>query len=346
MPAKARPWWYWAVRIIAGLAVVALVVWVLRGRMPSLPEIGRALRASDWAWVPLALALQVISVGMLIRQQDRLLHAFGIRIPIRRLVAITYSSTAISMSLPAGGAVGAGWSYRQYRANGATPGTAAAVMLLSGVLSTLALVLLYVAGIGLSAFSRATGLGLHSPWSLAFAAVGCLAVVVALAWLLDRGSRVIPAESHPSDRYLAWAKEHRRLGALLAGVASTGRSARGVRAQDWRWALTASVLNWGLDAACLYVCVVAAGIRVDLVSLGLIYLGIQVVRQIPLTPGGIGVVEASLLAALLAVGAAQGPASAAVILYRLLSAWLIVPVGYSMVWLLRRRAAPARPTAS
>jgi hypothetical protein len=54
---------------------------------------------------------------------------------------------------------------------------------------------------------------------------------------------------------------------------------------------------------------------------------VQIVRQAPLTPGGMGLIEASLLAGLVAAGAGRSDAAAVVIIYRVLSCWLILPIG-------------------
>ncbi|WP_196073307.1 lysylphosphatidylglycerol synthase transmembrane domain-containing protein [Nakamurella alba] len=338
-----RPWWHLVLRIVGGVVIVAVIIAVLADKVPSPAEIGDALRRANWWWVAAGLFLQAASVGMLVRQQRRLLKAFGIPIRFSRMAAITYSSTAISMSMPAGGAFGAGWSYRQYRASGASSATAAAVLLLSGVLSVIALVLLYLAGLGFAGLSRLRDLGLEYPVRVVLIGLAGVAVVAGLSVLISRGAQAIPSGPRKGGKYTAWAERHPRLGAAASGLLSTGRRAQRVPVRDWRFALITSIGNWGLDAACLYVCCLAVGVRIDLFQLGLIYLGIQLVRQIPLTPGGIGVVEASLLAALVAAGAAEGPASAAVLLYRLFSAWLIVPVGYGMMWLLRKRRAAERP---
>jgi putative heme transporter len=338
-----RPWWHLALRIVAVLVVLAVVIAVLRDNIPKPSEIGRALDKANWWWIAAALALQLASVGMMVRQQRRLLHAFGVPIRYPRMMAITYSSTALSMSMPAGGAVGAGWSYKQYRNSGASAATAATVLLLSGVLSVVALVLLYLGGLALAAGSRLLNLGEEDPLLAGIVGLCGLAVVSAVAWLLGRGAKAIPVTTGKSTKFLDWQHRHARLGPAVGGILSTGRRARKVRVKDWRLALLTSVANWGLDAGCLYLSCLAVGIKIELVPLGLIYLGIQLVRQIPITPGGVGVVEASLLAALVAAGAANGPGSAAVLIYRLLSAWLLVPIGYGMMWLLRRRRTDAPP---
>jgi hypothetical protein len=67
----------------------------------------------------------------------------------------------------------------------------------------------------------------------------------------------------------------------------------------------------------------------------------------PPTPGGIGVIiEASLIVALTAAGAQAAPAAAAVLVYRLLSCWSVLPIGLlcrttEAAWHFPRNAKPA-----
>jgi putative heme transporter len=77
---------------------------------------------------------------------------------------------------------------------------------------------------------------------------------------------------------------------------------------------------------------------VNFIQLALVYLAIQLVRQIPLTPGGVGVVEVALLTGLTSIGVSGAEAAAIVVLYRLIAAWLMVPTGYlTLLWLRRRQ---------
>ena len=115
--------------------------------------------------------------------------------------------------------------------------------------------------------------------------------------------------------------------------------ARAVAPRDWALALGAAAGNWLTDLLCLAAVAVAFHLPVSLWQLGAIYLTVQLVRQVPLTPGGIGVIEASLLAGLVAAGAAAGPAAAVVLVYRLLSCWLLVPAGL-VGWLVLRTGHP------
>jgi uncharacterized protein (TIRG00374 family) len=86
-------------------------------------------------------------------------------------------------------------------------------------------------------------------------------------------------------------------------------------------------LNWLLDAASLWVFVAAFGVQVGpeglLVAFGIAY----VLAAIPVTPGGLGVVEAVLTSMLVAFGAPRAEALLGVVAYRLVNFWLPIPLG-------------------
>jgi uncharacterized protein (TIRG00374 family) len=55
----------------------------------------------------------------------------------------------------------------------------------------------------------------------------------------------------------------------------------------------------------------------------------QLAANLPVTPGGLGVVEGSLTIALVAYGGGEVSTVAAVLLYRIMSFWVLLPVGYA-----------------
>lgn len=366
-PSPHRVWALRVLRIVAVAVAAVVISFVLKDKLPSPSALASALADARWGWVVTALVLQLASIGMMIRLQHRLLHAFGVDVALPVVGAVIYSSTAISLSVPAGSAVGAGYTYRQYRAQGASGATAATVLVLSGVLSIAALVLLYLTGLGLAASGRFLTLG-GNPVVAALLGLLVLTAAALVVYFLGRrptrrrtraepvggllgktvagkadedgdvigGGTVEPAHT---GKIKAFVERHHYLKHALEHVLATGRQAVTVPGRDWRMALIFGIANWGLDLACLYVSCLAFDIRINPFQVGLLYLGIQVVRQIPLTPGGLGVVEASLLAGLIAAHAAEGPATAAVLIYRLFSAWMIVPIGFVMLAALRRLSA-------
>lgn len=98
----------------------------------------------------------------------------------------------------------------------------------------------------------------------------------------------------------------------------------------WAAGTALALGNWLLDVACLLATAHAFQLPVGTAAIVGAYLAVQLVRQVPLVPGGVGLVEASLLLAL--VAATSGTAAAVVLTYRLLSCWLIAPIGL-LAWL-------------
>jgi uncharacterized protein (TIRG00374 family) len=322
----------------AAVALVLLVVAVisLRGTLPSLGSVTDALTNADTGWLAVAAAAEFVSMGMFARQQRRLLMAFDVHMTRHHALALSYSRSAIAISLPAGSAISAAYAFRQFRTDGASRRTAATVMVLSGLLSFAALFLLYATGV-LAAGAVRLGEAWHDESStakvsmiLAFA----LATIVGLfAW--QSGWQIQPR--YGRTPHLVGTRRP-RLARLIAPLTEAITSSRQVGGRHWTLALGAAVANWLTDLLCLYAAARAFHLPVSLVAIGAVYLTVQVVRQVPLTPGGIGVIEVSLLAGLVSAGAGNADAAATVLVYRLLSCWLVIPVGF-LCWLaLRRRS--------
>jgi uncharacterized protein (TIRG00374 family) len=114
-----------------------------------------------------------------------------------------------------------------------------------------------------------------------------------------------------------------------------------LRAVGARWleALVASVLRWLLDYAVLVTALAAVGARPRASLVLLAYVGAQVLGQIPITPGGLGFVEAGLAGLLALAGVTASAATLATLAYRLVSFWLPLPVGGVAAWIHQRAAA-------
>jgi uncharacterized protein (TIRG00374 family) len=118
------------------------------------------------------------------------------------------------------------------------------------------------------------------------------------------------------------------------------------RALGRRWpeALAGALGRWLLDFLTLLAALEAAGARPNLALTLLAYCAAQLLAQVPITPGGLGVVEAGMTATLALAGIPAAPAAAAVLAYRLASYWLQLPAGLVAYVLYRRRyGTPAGP---
>ena len=91
--------------------------------------------------------------------------------------------------------------------------------------------------------------------------------------------------------------------------------------------LSYAAANWLFDAAALWVALLAFGTSPGLVGLLVAYGLANVLAVLPLSPGGLGVVEAVLIPTLIGFGVPPAEAAVGVVAYRLISFWLPIPVG-------------------
>jgi len=96
----------------------------------------------------------------------------------------------------------------------------------------------------------------------------------------------------------------------------------------WAQAFGFAAANWLWDCLTLALCFMAVGEGVPWQGLLLAYGAAQLAVNIPITPGGLGVVEGSLTIALVAYGGPKEATVAAVVLYRLISFWGLLVVGW------------------
>lgn len=168
------------------------------------------------------------------------------------------------------------------------------------------------------------GLGLHSgrgwppaPSPVAAAVAGL--VVLALAVLAGR-----------SERVRGWARVVWRSTVTLARHARRhpGRVTAGLLASA---ALTVT------HVLAFAACVAATGAQVPLLTLTAVHLGAAAAGSLIPTPGGLGAVEAALVAGLVAAGLPLPVATAAALLSRLVAVWLPAVPGVLALVVLRRR---------
>jgi len=105
----------------------------------------------------------------------------------------------------------------------------------------------------------------------------------------------------------------------------------------WIEAVGAAVGRWAFEYLVLLLALYAIDAKPDPWPVLLAFVAASVLSMIPLTPGGLGFVEAGLAATLAAAGIGTQKALAATLLFRLVSFWLPLPIGAVAGWWFRRR---------
>jgi putative heme transporter len=252
-----------------------------------------------------------------------------------RLLRIELSTLAVSHVLPGGSAAGSGIAVDLYRDAGVAPTDAGFALATQGLGSAVVLNALLWLGLVISIPLR----GFNPLYGTA-AVVGVLILGLfsALILLLTRGearaARVL-CELARRIPFLDGDAIDRGVHHVADRLRTLGRD-RALLTRAIGWATA----NWLLDAAALWACVASLGGRIGLDGLIVAYGLANVVAAVPITPGGVGVMEAVLTASLVGFGLSRGVAILAVIAWRLLSFWLPIPVGaasYVSLKLGRRR---------
>jgi uncharacterized protein (TIRG00374 family) len=235
-------------------------------------------------------------------------------------LAMDLTGFAASHVLPGGGTTATALRYRLMTTRRIPRPVALSTAAVQATFSDLALLATYCVGVALAL----PQLGRH-PYYVAGAAAGVVLIGASGigSWVLARsrpGSHVAPrSEPLRSPRLQSWARQWRRLaGEIRSFLADHER--RDV-------ALLFALGNWLLDAACLWVCLAAFGAVVPPGLVLTAYGAANLLGLLPITPGGLGVVEGVLMPALVAFGVAGGAAVLGVLAWRVLQFWLPIPVG-------------------
>ncbi len=322
-----------ATRIVIGFGLVALALWVLSSKTSELDGFSTVFRHFNWWWVAPAVVAEIASYYCFAAMQYELLRAGHLRAPWNPLVKLTFASQAITNSLPIGNAVSSVYGFRWFRRFGAD--NTLAVWALAGTLvaATVSLSLLAIVGLGVAAQEGAS-------LDLVPVLIGTFLVMLGIGSLF--------VYERPLHAALWWS--------LKLSVAVSGRPRGDTvelidRITAWMTAvrlswtqigriITWGTINWLLDCACFAMMFRAMGAPVPWKGLLLAYGAGQLAASLPITPGGLGVVEGSITVALVAFGGPEASTAYAVLLYRVISFWMILVIGWLLIgqlaWQVRR----------
>lgn len=300
----------------------------------SFPQLARI---SPW-WLAAMVLLEAGSLLCLAGLQRLTLG----RRPWPGVISSQLAGNAAAKAIPGGGATGAAVQYGMLRDDGMSITSAAAGVTAANLFTfatLLALPVLALPIILISDISVAHDLqtALWIGFGVLVVLLGAGAVLIAddrpLLWLGDRIQRAI-------NRLRPRRPTH-GLARRLVGERDELLRLLGDR---WWEALLFVGGRWLLDFGALAAAVRALDSRPSISLLLLAFVAAQLLGQIPITPGGLGFVEAGLAAMLALAGVSAGDAVVATLGYRLVSYWLPMPVGLAAWWVHRRRLARKGPT--
>jgi uncharacterized membrane protein YbhN (UPF0104 family) len=291
---------------VGGAATCGLLGWQLH--TVDLSTLG-SMRAG---WVALVVAAMVLS---LLGAAYNLIGFTPTRLPVRRTVAVQTAASFTRVLTPSG--MGGNVVNAQYLRRHGTPTPLAVACVAIAQLGQFAMTIVLVALIGLATGSG-TGLGSHVP--VVAAVLGGLVLLAGALVVVGRRVPRVGALLDGPRASLAMLVDHARRRPLMVAIGLGGSLLLTVALVG---ALEASVHSFGGN--------------VSLLTVAVVFLTGSAVGSIVPTPGGIGAVESSLIAGLTAAGLASAIAVPAVMLFRLVTVWLPLPIGWASLRSLRRR---------
>ena len=298
--------------------LVTLVATILAGYL-LIVQLGRVnfatlLSKANPLWILVALGLSVLTYVAAALSLSGFVPG---RLNFIRTMLAQLAGSFVTLVTPAA-VGGAALNVRYLQRNKVPPAVAAASV---GVVQVVAFVLHLLLLVIFVAITGARSHSLRPPTWAYFVIAGLVVAALGVA-AVPRGRRLLRARLAPAlgqvlPRLLEVLQQPRKLAEGIGGALM----------------LTACYI------LCLDACVRALGGSLSLTSAAVVYLTGSALGSVVPTPGGLGAVEAALAAGLTATGMAAATAVSAVLLFRLLTFWLPVPLGWAAFTYLRRRQA-------
>ncbi len=303
---------------IALLVIEYFVLPELAGARKSLHLITQA----NYYLVILGIVLEALSLSAYGKLTQTLLPQHA-RPRYSQILRIDLASLSVSHVLPGGAASGAGLSLRLMNASGVSGADTGFAIATQGIGSALVLnALLWISLIVSIPFAGFNKLYL----TVALLGAVLIAAAASLIYLFTKGQKhglevLTRATRHiPLLRRFDLKRSFERIAQRLTSLMEDPYALKS--------AVVWATLNWLLDAASLWVMLAAFGRIVNPDYLLVAYSVANVMAVLPITPSGLGVIEAfSTLLLVQFFGVPRGIAILGVITWRLFNFWVPIPVG-------------------
>lgn len=335
-PAR-RGWLRRHLRTAVSLVGLAAAGVFMAFKFGDITRAAERLTEVEGGWIALAVGAEAASMLVFARLQQRLLRAGGTRLGLGTMTAVTVAANAVTGTLPGGVGWAAAWLFNQLGHRGVSRFLRVWMFLVAGGVSSFALFVVVAGGVWSA--------GPHGPVASLRWLVFLLALIPLVALLLEafRSTAGVQRLLGAGARFVCALPGG---GRILGGADAVVSRFTAVRLRAWGWAevLGLALANWLCDCVVVVAALEALRVPVPWRAILVIYGLTQISASIPITPGGVGVVAGSLGALLHAYGVPAAGATAAVLLYRLLSYWALVPVGWGvwavLEWTARRSGRP------
>ena len=303
---------------VASAVIVGAVFLFVLPRIADYRDVWAVLRDLGWKE---ALALAAATILNLVTFAPPWMAALP-GLGLRQAFALSQASTALAAITPAGAAVGMAGSFTLLRTWGFAAAPVALAVAVTGIWNQFANLAFPIVALALL-----TGVDQDHPALRTAALIGLgvlVAAIVLFAFALSSPRRARQIGDRAARLASRVMRIVRRPAVVWNGesLATFRGSALGLLRRRWHVLTLATLVGHLTVFVLLLVCLRTVGVTADEVSSIEAFAAWALVRilgALPLTPGGVGIVEVGLSGALVAFGASNADAVAATLLYRALT---------------------------
>ena len=333
--------------LIQVVLAVVVVVGIYAFALPRIAEFGDV-----WGWIREMTWLEVttlviLGIWNLVTYWILEVASFP-GLSYWRASQVVLTSTAIANTLPGGGAFGLGVSAAMYRSYGYKNAEIGTAVVTQGVWNNFVKLGMPIVALAILAFSgRANGALVVA----SLVGLGMLSTALVMFWLVLRSERSARAVARQVARVVAWFRRVTNKEPSVNvedGVLTFREQIIGLVKARWAHLTVAAIVSHVTLYVVLLVSLRHVGVSdaaVSWVEVLAAFAFVRLISALPITPGGLGVVELGLTAALAAVGGNEAKIVAAVLIFRALTFVLPIPLGGLgyLAWRRgRNRRRPAR----
>jgi putative heme transporter len=337
-PNARRRWLRPVLSALVSVAIVVGVFWFFLPQFTSLSEVWSEISAMT------AIELGTLALAAVWNLGTYLFVMVGVTpgLTYRQAFVATESSTAVANTLPGGGAIGMALTYSMFGSWGFSRSRTSVSLVVAGIWNNFAKLAMPVLALSLLALQGSPSGGRVLAAAVGFGAL--VAAFVALSALLrseDSARRFGLLAAALANRVLRLIGRSPVHGWELATVKFRARTALLVNAR-WLWISVTTLVSHLSLFLVLLLALRHIGVSeadVSWIEALAVFAFARLVTAIPLTPGGLGVVEVTLIAGLSAAGGARAQVAAAVLLFRALTYVLPIPLGLAAYLFYKRNGS-------
>jgi putative heme transporter len=311
---------------VVSIALVVAVFWFFLPQFTSISAVWSSIRAMTWLEIATLVLAAVWNLATYLLVNVATMP--GLR--LRESAVATEASTAVSNTVPGGGAIGLGLNYAMFSSWGFSRSRTSVSLLVSGVWNNFAKLALPILALALLALQ-----GSPSGGRVVAGVVGVAALVgaVVLLWLLLRSQESAVRVGLVAGRIASAIRGLLGRGPVqgweLATAKFRTRTITLLQAR-WHWITLATIVShlslfFVLLLALRHVGVSQA--EVTWIEILAVFAFARLLTALPITPGGLGIVEVALITGLVAAGGERPLVAAAVLVFRALTYVLPIPLG-------------------